>query len=402
MIRGRGSGRLAAISSPVQPGIRISSKSRSGCRRPASSMVSTPVSASPTISISVWEASNWRSRARAGASSSAITTRIAGPSPNLGRHRAWDSQPDPRPPIARSPTQLSQIAIIPGESLGDIAQAMPGRTSQRKSRGETGPIVRHFDQQKLALDRRAQFDQPSTGCQRSSVPHRILDEGLDAHGGNRDLGGSGVQTDLCPQTVTEAGPFHAQICVYKLCFLIQPHPLAFGFAQRVPKDLCQLLDGLIRERGIGRNEAGDGVERVKQEMRIDLGPQGLEFCAARQNQKLPLTLLLALLQLAEANVLKNDGKCPAEGIEQVLIVAHKRYAGGTRLDHGPSEIPQSCCHRVASALWGGIGAEVHLGGRLKNPRETTLRKGTQVPFRRGQLEFVHEEQFGFGRGVTPA
>jgi hypothetical protein len=134
--------------------------------------------------------------------------------------------------------QLSQIAIIPGESLGDIAQAMAGRTSQRKSRGETRPIVRHFDQQKLALDRGVHFDKSSTRCQRSSVPHGILDEGLDAHGGNRDLGGSGLHADLCPQTVTEAGPFHAQVRAYKLGFLIQPHPLAFGFAQRVPEDLA--------------------------------------------------------------------------------------------------------------------------------------------------------------------
>src|SRR5581483_12026501 len=222
-----------------------------------------PVSASATISASAWAASIWRRRARAGASSSAISTRIG------SSFRQFD--PDARARREILPAETGVLAIVAREPLGDIPQAVPVAGAV----DEPGAVVHDLDAQPPAGEGGADGHDPAALDGRHAVLDRVLDERLDAHRGHLDRARRGVARDLDAQALAEAGLLHAQVGGHELHLLLEARPFLFRFAERVAEDLRELLDRLLGQRGLVVDEPGDGVQRVEQEMRVDLGAEGL-------------------------------------------------------------------------------------------------------------------------------
>src|SRR4051794_9795052 len=171
-ICGRGSGRQAATSIPEQPGILISRRSRSGLCSAANSIACLAVSASATISTSGCAASNWRRRARAGASSSAINARMSG---SLG-----DFEPDSRAFREVLPVERGGVAIIASKAVGDVAEAVAGNRSLTVTAlFEPWSVVRHFYSQAITPVC-SNSNEPAALDHGNTVFDGVLDERLDA------------------------------------------------------------------------------------------------------------------------------------------------------------------------------------------------------------------------------
>jgi hypothetical protein len=92
----------------------------------------------------------------------------------------------------------------------------------------------------------------------------------------------------------EAGLLDIEVGAGERQFLIERRPLRVGAAQRVAEHLGQLLDGGVGAGRVGVNQRGDGVERVEQEVRVDLRAQRLQLRAARLQAQLAGHQLLLL------------------------------------------------------------------------------------------------------------
>ena len=98
----------------------------------------------------------------------------------------------------------------------------------------------------------------------------------------------------------EAGHFDIQIIVDKVELLLQRHE-GFVLAQEAAEDIAQLQDHHARLIGIVANQRRDGIERVEQEMRIDLAGE-------RVHARLEQQLLMLLEVHLDARVVPNlDG-----------------------------------------------------------------------------------------------
>src|SRR5262249_28396005 len=104
----------------------------------------------------------------------------------------------------------------------------------------------------------------------------------------------------------------AEISADELDLFVETDPLVFAFAQRVAEDFGELFDGLFGSGGIRVDQPGDGVERVEEEMRVDLRAESFELGAAGE--------------LADPNAFEHDAQRPGEGLLKMEIVAEIRDA----------------------------------------------------------------------------
>ena len=114
--------------------------------------------------------------------------------------------------------------------------------------------------------------------------HRILHERLDDH--RRHPGATDVvgQVHVYGQPRAEARALDVKVGAHELDFIVEQRPFAFGAPQGVAEHVGQLLDRAVRDDWILVDEAGDGVERVEEEMRVDLrakSPQLRSACVQR-------------------------------------------------------------------------------------------------------------------------
>ena len=151
---GRGGGRQAATSIPVQPGIWISSRIRSGCSAAAISMACMPVSASPAISTSGCDGQHL---AQAGAGGRLIIDDQHAhhePLRQLGGRLNGTVQQVPACHRAFSQDNRAGIAIVAAQAFGHIAQAVRfgAGIAARNRAGKPGPLSQHFDAQPLLFE----------------------------------------------------------------------------------------------------------------------------------------------------------------------------------------------------------------------------------------------------------
>src|SRR5580698_9916020 len=149
----------------------MSSSITSGLSSETSLIASTPVEASPAISKPSCEAIIWRSRARAGASSSTIRIRIAA---ILFHQFARDFQADLRPLNAALPCKLRAVAIITRDPVGHISQSMTTVTNRKTGR-KSRAVVRYLDTQQIALKRHVHAHHPRAFERRNAMFDRVLD-----------------------------------------------------------------------------------------------------------------------------------------------------------------------------------------------------------------------------------
>ncbi len=88
---------------------------------------------------------------------------------------------------------------------------------------------------------------------------------------------SGGHIDGDAQAVSETRFLDIQVGPQKLHLLAEGGHGAAGVRQHVPEYAGQAQRHGFGARRIPHDQVGDGIQRIEQEMRIDLGPQGAQF-----------------------------------------------------------------------------------------------------------------------------
>jgi len=200
--------------------------------------------------------------------------------------------------VTTAPCVLLSIRLA--QPLVHVSQAeatapLPG-PPPTKRRGQARPPVGDSDQYLIAM--KTDTDgQVYAAVGPPAVPHRVFYQRLEDQAGHGHA--QGLRGDLAgdAQPLAEAGPLNLQIAVQERQFLFHRHqpPLAAG--QHVAKHLGQSLDRRFGPGRIGVSQCRDGIERVEEKMRVDLGFERRQFRLGRQRPQ-PLLLPLFLLQLA--------------------------------------------------------------------------------------------------------
>lgn len=87
----------------------------------------------------------------------------------------------------------------------------------------------------------------------------------------------GIEVYFGAKFFFESDFFESEIPFQDFNFLAQRHIGHFDTRERIAKKIGQLLDRIRRARGILSHQSVNGVERVKQKMRVDLAAQRFEL-----------------------------------------------------------------------------------------------------------------------------
>ena len=118
---------------------------------------------------------------------------------------------------------------------------------------------------------------------------RVLDEGLHGEGRDGEVEGGRIRPQLQAQPVAQAQPLQLEVARDEGPLVAQGHAvhLPLLHAHPEPQQLAQALDGGLRPRGIAPDEAEERVQRVEDEVRVELraqqlqlGPRVERLCAA--------------------------------------------------------------------------------------------------------------------------
>ena len=263
------------------------------------SRASSALSASPTTVMPPAAVSRAVRRARAGASSStsrarshavasaAVAGRCSGDTNGISIRamvtpRDWSRVSVKRAASAKCPRSRSRTLRRPNCSPARRAKAARSGDSCRP-----GAVVGHVDREALAGERGRHIEPAVPAHLGDAVLHGVLDQRVHEHRRHVRAAGAGVGLDGVAQAGAEARFFDVEIGGRKRQFLIERRPFAVGAAQGVAEHLGELLDGAVGAGGIAVDERGHGVERVEEEVRIDLRAQGLQFRLARLHAQPP-------------------------------------------------------------------------------------------------------------------
>jgi hypothetical protein len=113
-------------------------------------------------------------------------------------------------------------------------------------------------------------------ARRDGVHHRVLDERLQGEGRDEAVHDRGVPLQADAQAVAHPQPLDLEIHRHEGPLLAQGH-LVDGLPvepQSVVEEPAQALQGVLRERRLPAHEAEERVQRVEEEVRVELRPQG--------------------------------------------------------------------------------------------------------------------------------
>src|SRR6202040_3063073 len=103
----------------------------------------------------------------------------------------------------------------------------------------------------------------------------IFDDGLQKHAGNEGFESVFVEFfDDFEIVAAEAGYFDVEIVVNEFEFFVERNE-GFVLAEQAAQNIAELQDYTASGVGIEADQGGDGVESVKEEMRIDLAGKGV-------------------------------------------------------------------------------------------------------------------------------
>ena len=283
---------------PVSPGISMSRNTRSGRADSICWTASRPSWASPTISTSSIWSSRPRRRSRAGSSSSTSIVRIVirplrpgdrGSPADFQRLDRHGQRDDGHRALLVAPDgQLRRVAEVPAQPLADVVQAEPsGLAAPVRPSGQVAGVVVEaraavgdVDDQEFSVATSRHLDRRRTADSSHAVLDGVLHQRLHHH--RRDPQTRYVRggLDLDLQPVPEPGLLDFEVGAGEVHLVLEQRPFALRSAQRVAEDVGELLDRPVGAEGVLVDQSGDGVERVEQEVRVDLRAQGLQLRAA--------------------------------------------------------------------------------------------------------------------------
>src|SRR5450432_1097922 len=219
----------------------------------------------------------------------------------------------------------SILQTLPAKSLSGAEQLMEPRArvgqsdAGARARGRVLPraVIADGEMQGVAMETRADRDPAAAFVALDGVAYGVLHDWEQNERGDakrfdlrRDLDGHG-------EPISEAHALDLEILACEFHFFGEGN-LRFAIAgQREPKEVAELRD---HPRGLGGahfdDEGGDCVERIKEEVRVDLVAKRLQSCLARER----LGLEAALARGAQGSVLREAEVEQAPGDEHERAV----------------------------------------------------------------------------------
>ena len=170
-------------------------------------------------------------------------------------------------------------------------------------RRNTHAVIFHLDHQALIGAAAAQINAAALNFVREAVLDGVLHQRLQNHAGHQMIERCRLQFLHDSQlVVAKARDLDIEIVVEKFQLLAQRNE-RIALAQQAAQNVAQLHDHLARGIGIGTHQRGNRIQRVEQEVRIDLALQ--RFHARLQQQ--PLLLLQLHLDAHVVQHLQRDG-----------------------------------------------------------------------------------------------
>src|ERR671939_594625 len=181
-------------------------------------------------------------------------------------------------------------------------QTLPEQSFGVSLRGESGAVVPHLDDEELAPQSRANFDLAGAGARGDGVADGVLDDGLQDEVRDAHVERFGVNLDARREAVLKTYPLDLQVTMQELHLLIQRDLLRAGVLQRQAQEVAEARDHRAGRLSVLVEQGRDGVERVEEEVRVELHLQSLKL----RLRELCLKLRGAQLALAVAPVVTED------------------------------------------------------------------------------------------------
>src|SRR6267378_2550558 len=241
-----------STSNPSSSGICTSRNTRSGATSRIAAAASRPFAHSAATTISGSAASRCRMPSRPASSSSTINVRIS-------RVHHFE-----RRLIA---VQLLQARAGVGEAHAAVFRALEDGNEPR-------PIVPDREVE-AAVDTPGADQEPTYGAaRRDPVTNRVFDERLEDQIGHLGVERFGLGVHHRFEAVPEPNLLDVEVAPQELQLLLQRHLLRTRTVEHPPQQVaepCQHADG----EGIltGANQLADGVQRIEQEVRLELHPE---------------------------------------------------------------------------------------------------------------------------------
>ena len=321
-MKGRGSGSVAASSVPRSAGISMSRNTTSGLERrdrgPGGVGVAGLADDGDAADL-LEQGPQPRPRRRLvvddHGADHAGTSREAGARRRVGCHYRHRHPGDGAAAgvVARQ-RERGRVAEVAAQPIADAAQAELLADAAREARRVgarrpgPGPLSITSTVSRSPADPGDHLEHAVAAHLRDAVLHGVLDQGVHEHRRHQGrVAASGVGVDRVAEPRAEPRLLDVEIRGRERQLLIERRPLALGAPQGVAEDLRQLLDGAVGAGRVGVDERGHGVQRVEEEVRVDLRAQRLQLRLARLHAQLLRQQVLLLAALLQPDVLHQIG-----------------------------------------------------------------------------------------------
>jgi hypothetical protein len=161
------------------------------------------------------------------------------------------------------------------QPLAQVAQAGAGAVAGGRARrvGQPPAGVGHLDAELVAVAARPHLDPQRTAAGLQTVLDRVLDQRVDEKAGQGRRRGRRIDVDDDIEVVLEADLLDVEVVADGGDLVAQAEVVLVRRPQRVAKQLRQLGDHAARRGGVLVDEGAQRVERVEQEVRVDLVAQ---------------------------------------------------------------------------------------------------------------------------------
>ena len=131
-------------------------------------------------------------------------------------------------------------------------------------------VVPDFHPELVAVPTRGDLDVAGTRLSGHAVLDGVLDERLEDQTRHAGVQGFRLDVELHRQAIRETRLLDAEILLEELQLHLQGHFVVARVVEREPQQIAEVHEGAIRGLDILVHERGDRVQRVEQEMRVEL------------------------------------------------------------------------------------------------------------------------------------
>ena len=254
----------------------MSRKSRSGTSLAISSSASSPLRASPAISISGCDSQ----QARQLGAREAFVVYDQGSHWSVGMRTVAATRPS-----RLASSRRGAACIKNPQAFADVVQAQAGRPVFLRCEL---PGVLHLEDQHALFQGGANEQFAAAGQRRDAMFNAVFDQHLQQHRRHGDGPRGGIDGEANAQPVLVTGGFEREVVGGGLQFGIERHGVAGVAVQVIPEDVGEARDEVLREWWVFDDQPADRIEGIEKEVRIDLRFQTAQFGLAQGELFLPV------------------------------------------------------------------------------------------------------------------